>query len=167
MSMDEARQTGAGAPAGRQTKAPATGRRSRDMDEAETLAVVERNYWGTLSTADGDLPYAIPIIYGYDDRRFYVVMGKGRKMDAMEANPHVCLTIVEVEEMARRWRSVLASGTVDWVEGDDAVAAAIDVIRRQYPGLPVRSSAGAPALAAMGFRVARITADTMTGRAQE
>ena len=139
---------------------------ARILDDDEMRAIVGRNYWGVLSTVgDDDQPYAIPIIYGFDGA-FYSVLRDGRKMQNMDGNPRVCMNVVEVENMAKTWRSVLAFGRAEWVEQDDEMRAAIDVIRGQYPGLPTRSGGGMDALRAQGFRVLRLVVDEMTGRAQ-
>lgn len=130
-------------------------------------ALIGRNYWGVLSTVGVDAqPYAVPIIYGYDGT-FYSVLRDGRKLRNLDANPRACLNVVEVEHMAKTWRSVLAFGQATWIEDDAAMRAAIDVIRTQYPGQPTRSGSGMDALRAQGFRVLRLVVDEMTGRAQE
>lgn len=155
-------------PGGTAERTPGVTRRaSHPLNEADTRALLERNYWGVLATVGDDQPYAIPIIYGLEDNRFYAVLGSGRKTANLDRNPSACLTVVELEDMARRWRSAIVLGRVSWVTESAAVAAAIEVIRRQYPGLPTRSQQGVETLAAMGFRVACITADQITGRAQD
>jgi len=142
-------------------------RGSRDMSAEEIEAFLARNFWGVLSTAAGDEPYAVPIIFGRQGSRFYSVVGPGRKVENIEANPRVCLTVVEVEDMARRWRSVVVLGNAGWVDDEAGVGAALDVIRAQYPGAPTRSSSGAAGLAAMGFRVLVVEGAEITGRIQE
>ena len=140
---------------------------ARVLEAGDIDAIVARNYWGVLSTVDADgQPYAVPIIYGYDGA-FYSVLRDGRKLQNIDANPRVCLNVVEVEQMAKTWRSVLAFGTAEWVEDDDAMRAAIDVIRAQYPGQPTRSGGGTEALRAQGFRVMKMVVSEMTGRSQE
>lgn len=138
---------------------------ARELESDEIGAVVTRNYWAVLSTAGADQPYAVPIIYGYDGA-FYAVLRDGRKIRNMEANPHVCLNVVEVQDMARTWRSVLAVGRAAFVETDEEMRVAIDVIRAQYPGLPTRSGATMEGLRSQGFRVLRMDVMEMTGRGQ-
>jgi nitroimidazol reductase NimA-like FMN-containing flavoprotein (pyridoxamine 5'-phosphate oxidase superfamily) len=136
------------------------------LDAAEMAAIVERNYWGVLSTVDDGQPYSIPIIYGYDGA-FYSVLREGRKMRSMAADPRVCMNIVEVENMAKVWRSVLAFGRAGFIVDDEEMARAIAVIRAQYPGMATRSGGSMSGLRAQGYRVLRMTVDEMTGRAQD
>lgn len=140
---------------------------ARVLDDDEIRAIVARNFWGVLSTVGPDgQPYAVPIIYGYDGA-FYSVLRDGRKLTNIDANPRVCINVVEIEEMAKRWRSVLAFGTARWIDDDEGMRAAIHVIRAQYPGPPARSGGTTDALRSQGFRVMKLVVDEMTGRAQE
>lgn len=142
-------------------------RGSRDMSAEEIEEILERNYWGVLSTAAEGEPYAIPIIFGRRGDVFYAVVGPGRKVENIQANPRVCLNVVEVEDMARRWRSVVVMGHADWVEDEEGIGTALDVIRQQYPGAPTRSASGAAGLAQMGFRMLAVHGAEITGRVQE
>ncbi len=142
-------------------------RAARVLEGDEIATIVARNYWGVLSTVDPDgQPYAVPIIYGYDGA-FYSVLRDGRKLQNIDTNPRVCLNVVEVEQMAKSWRSVLAFGTAEWIESDDGMSAAIEVIRAQYPGEGTRAGRSVEGLRAQGFRVLKVVVREMTGRAQE
>ena len=140
---------------------------ARVLDADEITAVIGRNYWGVLSTVDADgQPYAVPIIYGYDGA-FYSVLRDGRKLANIDANPRVCMNIVEVEQMAKTRRSVLAFGLADFIDDDDGMQAAIAVIRAQYPGIATRSGGSMAGLRGQGFRVLRMVVGEVTGRAQD
>lgn len=139
---------------------------SRVLEHEEVRTIVARNFWGVLSTLDPDgQPYGVPIIYGYDGA-FHAVLREGRKVRNMEAHPRVCLNVVEVENGAKAWRSVVITGKVSFVDADEAMQAAIEVMRAQYPGVPTRSGASVAALREQGFRVMRLDVEEMTGRAQ-
>ena len=140
---------------------------ARVLEADEIATIVARNYWGVLSTVGPDgQPYAVPIIYGYDGA-FYSVVRDGRKLQNIDANPRVCLNVVEVEHMAKTWRSVLAFGTAEWIESGDGMRAAIEVIGAQYPGPGTRADRSVDGLQAQGFRVMKLVVEEMTGRAQE
>lgn len=139
---------------------------SRSATDDEARAIVARNFWGVLSTVGPDgRPYAVPVTYGFDGA-FYAVLRDGRKLENIRANPHVCITVVEVDPLAKTWRSVVASGRAEFLESSDDVALAIERLRAQYPGTPTRSG-GADALAASGARVMRLVPETLTGRIRE
>lgn len=159
---------GAGGSAAAPQASAGGGRRgaARVLGADEVHTILARNYWGVLSTVGtDDQPYSVPIIYGFDGA-FYSVLRDGRKLRNMDGNPRVCMNVVEVENMAKTWRSVLAFGRAEWVEDDDAMHAAIAIIRTQYPGLPARSGGTMSALREQGFRVLKLVVDEMTGRAQ-
>lgn len=140
-------------------------RAARPMTEQEVAAVVARNYCAIFATAADGQPYAVPLVYGFESGAFFAVLSPGRKVRNIEENPRVCVTILEVEDMGKRWRSVVATGTASWVEGEEALRSALDVIRRQYPGAPIRSSGGAPALG--GYKMLRVAVAELAGRAND
>ena len=56
--------------------------------------------WAVLAVLEGARPYAVPMAYGYDGRRFFVASGPGRKRRALEQQPLVCLTILDAPDEA-------------------------------------------------------------------
>jgi nitroimidazol reductase NimA-like FMN-containing flavoprotein (pyridoxamine 5'-phosphate oxidase superfamily) len=136
----------------------------RALGEDEVRQVVARNFIGVLATVGDDQPYAVPFIYGYDDRAFFALLGQGRKVRNMERNPRVCITIVEADEAGKCWRSVLATGRASRVEGLMKLGHALNTIRKQYPGNPMRS---APPLTALkGYYMLRVDVEELTGMAR-
>jgi nitroimidazol reductase NimA-like FMN-containing flavoprotein (pyridoxamine 5'-phosphate oxidase superfamily) len=133
----------------------------RALTEDEVRQVVARNFIGVLATVGDDQPYAVPFIYGYDGHAFFALLGQGRKVRNMERNPRICITIVEHDDDASCWRSVLAVGKASRVEGLVKLGHALNAIRKQYPGNPMRS---APPLSALkGYYMLRVDVDELTG----
>ncbi len=155
--MSEEQGTGAEPPKTR-------GRTARDLTGDEIDALIADNFVATLATVGDGQPYAVPFIYGYEQGIFYGVLSPGRKVRNIEQNPNVCVTIVQTEDNARRWRSVVATGKASWVEGVLNLGHALNTIRKQYPGNPVRSAPGLSAL--KGFHMLRVDVETLTGRGQ-
>lgn len=75
--------------------APAWTGTERSLTFDETGRHIRRAGWAVLSVLDGKRPYAVPLAYGFDGRRFFVACAPGRKRRALEAQPKVCLTIVD------------------------------------------------------------------------
>lgn len=69
--------------------------------------------------ADG-VTYVVPVIYVYDGEAFHVATVEGQKTRMMRRNPEVCFE-VDVYE-AGSWRSAIAQGVYEEVEGDEADA---------------------------------------------
>jgi len=144
---------------------PSTRRAARDLTSEEVQGVIAGNFVATLATVADGQPYAVPFIYGYEPGVFYGVLSPGRKVRNIEQNPNVCITIVQTEDTARRWRSVVATGKASWVEGVLKLGHALNTIRKQYPGNPMRSAPGLTAL--KGFHMLRVDVDELTGRGHD
>ncbi len=150
--------------AGAEEPPRARARMARDLTPEEVDGVIAANFVAILATVGDEQPYAVPVIYGYEQNTFYGVLSPGRKVRNIEKNPNVCITIVQTEENAKRWRSVVATGKARWVEGVLNLGHALNTIRKQYPGNPVRSAPGLTAL--KGFHMLRVDVETLTGRGQ-
>ncbi len=138
-------------------------RASRPLTDQEVSDLVARNFIAVLATAAAAQPYGVPLIYGFQDNAFYAVLSPGRKISNIQENPHVCVTIVETKDVGKLWKSVVAMGTASFVEDDLERARALDVIRRQSPGVPVRGAGGTAPLQ-QGYLMLRVGVQEMTGR---
>jgi nitroimidazol reductase NimA-like FMN-containing flavoprotein (pyridoxamine 5'-phosphate oxidase superfamily) len=97
-----------------------------------------------LAMCDGDIPYVIPLSYGYDGEALYIHCGlEGRKLDVLRRNPRVCFVVDPERELTTgevscgwsfRYRSVVGEGTVAFVESAAAKVAGLDVLMRQHGG---------------------------------
>lgn len=70
---------------------------------------------------DGET-YVVPVIYGWDADCIYVYTTEGKKVDMMRENRHVCFEIDE-HPASGGWRSVIAQGVFEELDGDDAARA--------------------------------------------
>jgi nitroimidazol reductase NimA-like FMN-containing flavoprotein (pyridoxamine 5'-phosphate oxidase superfamily) len=97
-----------------------------------------------LAMVDGDKPYIVPLCFGYENRTLYFHTGmKGKKVDVLENNPHVCFEFDEgcraIEQpdacdWAMAYRSVIGYGKASFVTSPERKRKALDVIMRQYGG---------------------------------
>lgn len=143
-----------------------TGRRfaPRELADEETRDLLRRAYWGMLAVSDDGAPYAVPVAYGWDGEHFYVAMGAGRKADALERNPRVCLTVAEVPA-GRPWLSAVVQGRIEWVRDPAGWLRAMTTLVWQTDGeAPRPSLEDAKRLA--HSRVIRIIPESVTGRAR-
>ncbi len=109
-------------------------RTARMLAADEIREFLKHGYWGVLAMAVDDEPYGVPIIYGYDDDgTFYIANGPGKKITMLEQNPAVTLTVVEVEDFGKRWRSVIAKGNVEIVNDLTERMHAFNTLRKQIP----------------------------------
>ncbi len=107
-------------------------------------AVIRESRVCRLGMVDGDIPYVVPLSFGYDGRHlFFHSAKKGRKMELLRRNSRVCLEfdivdrVVEAEEACGwsiRYRSVIAEGRAEILEGFEEKRAALAVLMEQYAG---------------------------------
>ena len=136
---------------------------ARRLNKEEIEAFVRQGFWAVLSTSLDDQPYGVPIIYAYDDKGvFYIANGPGKKIEMVQQNPNVTLTIVELEDYGRRWRSVIVYGRVEVVENLTEKLHAFNALRKQIPRPNARLRDAAKLAAA---KVIRIVPTEMTGKA--
>ena len=81
--------------------------------------------------ADG-LTYVVPINYAYDGRAVYAHSNDGLKLRLLRANPNVCVEVDQVSDLFN-WRSVIAWGRFEELQGPDAVEAMQRIMGRFAP----------------------------------
>jgi nitroimidazol reductase NimA-like FMN-containing flavoprotein (pyridoxamine 5'-phosphate oxidase superfamily) len=91
----------------------------RDLDHEEIAAILARNHVGRLAFSFRDRVDIEPIHYAYRDGYLYCRTEAGTKLTTLARHPWVAFEVDEVHGLFR-WQSVVARGTVYWVEpGDD------------------------------------------------
>jgi uncharacterized protein len=141
----------------------AGGRSRRDLQPDEIAAFLRSGFWGVLALSVNDEPYGVPIIYAYDDDgTFYIANGPGKKIEMMQQNPNVTLTVVELEDYGRKWRSVIAYGRIELVDTVSEKLHAFNALRKQIPRPSARLSDAAKLASA---KVVRLIPVKITGKA--
>jgi nitroimidazol reductase NimA-like FMN-containing flavoprotein (pyridoxamine 5'-phosphate oxidase superfamily) len=111
---------------------------------------------------DGET-YVVPVIYAYDGDAFYAYSIAGKKIRMMRANPDVAFEVDRYEGPGR-WRSVIARGDYEELEGDDA-ARARSLLAQKFDGAArgPRAAAGGPPPVAFRIRVREISGRRRSG----
>jgi hypothetical protein len=93
-----------------------------DMSPNEIDEFVLSQRVGRVGCHVGGETYVVPVIFGWDGDCIYVYTTAGKKVDMMRENHRVCF---EVDEYLTSggWRSVIAQGVFEELEGDDALRA--------------------------------------------
>jgi nitroimidazol reductase NimA-like FMN-containing flavoprotein (pyridoxamine 5'-phosphate oxidase superfamily) len=134
----------------------------RDLSPAEAASVLARGRWAMLATVDRGAPFAVPVAYAWDGARIYLASAPGRKLNSMQREPRVCVTVAEVRD-GECWRSVVVEGLAERVHGLER-ARAIRLIQKQ------RGEARAPRTSTLRrlatARLVRISPTTVSGRAR-
>ena len=134
-------------------------RRSKQKLPAEECAAILRDApCGVLGTAGTDgQPYAVPLSFAYlpapaegapQGRIYAHGAAVGHKLDALAANPRVCLTVVAQsepvpEKLTDRFRSAMAFGSARIVESEDEQLLGLVALGEKYaPDLPATVDEG-------------------------
>lgn len=95
-----------------------------------------------LAMCDGDMPYVVPLNFGYDGSFLYFHAAlEGRKIDIIRKNNKVCFEFDILHEIATakqackwgaKYESVIGTGTVDILDSLESKQKALELIMRQY-----------------------------------
>ena len=76
--------------------------------------------------------YVVPITYVFDGEGVYGHSAEGLKIRMMRANPQVCFQVDHRQNLAN-WRSVVAWGVYEELQGEEALDALQILVRRLMP----------------------------------
>lgn len=122
-------------------------RKDREItDRKELEKIINGSQICRLAMVDGDVPYIIPLNFGYrDGTLFFHSAPEGRKIDLIRVNPNVCF---EMDELVRfkkaklacdwgiEYKSVIGTGKAELVNNLEEKTDALNVIMAQYSGRP-------------------------------
>lgn len=119
-------------------------RKDKQISERSEIDVIIRGCQVChLAMAVDNVPYVVPLCFGYDGDYLYLHMaGSGKKIDCLEANPRVCFQMergvglicggAEPCDWSFRFESVIGSGRAEELNSDEDKAAALGRIASQY-----------------------------------
>jgi len=109
--------------------------------------------------------YVVPLIYAYEDGAVVAVTTEGRKTAMLRDNPRVCVEVDEYDNDGKgSWRSVIAHGTYEELDGD-AVEPALALMRERFARTAGRAAEPRPL--SPNVVVLRIKLDEVSGRTVE
>jgi uncharacterized protein len=94
------------------------------LDEQECLRILAGEAIGRLGLSAGALPVVLPVNYVLDGRRVVFASEPGMKLDAARSGTVACLEVDGHDTLRHEGWSVLATGRLCELTGDDASAAA-------------------------------------------
>lgn len=95
-----------------------------EMSGAEIAEFLSGTETGVLALAREDEPYSVPISYGYDadSERFYmrlVSTPNSDKREFLSSEPRARLVIYDENDTQTRYRSVVATGTLETIDPNE------------------------------------------------
>jgi uncharacterized protein len=102
------------------------------LRDTDALAILREGNLGSIGCIAASRPYVAPVNYFFDGKDIYVHTLPCKKLDALRANPRVCLQVDEIKD-SYNWRSGIAYGTFEEVSNEETRE---NVLTRLYSRLP-------------------------------
>jgi nitroimidazol reductase NimA-like FMN-containing flavoprotein (pyridoxamine 5'-phosphate oxidase superfamily) len=140
-------------------------------DPEEIVAILQQAQVLRLGLCSEDVPYVVPLNFGYRDGCLYVhSAGEGKKIDMIRANPRVCFEIDVDAEVIRadqpcdwgmKFTSVIGFGSASILEDPEEKKSGLDAILEHYSSPPGQSY---PDSILQHTAVIRVRIEEMTGK---
>ncbi|GCE30151.1 hypothetical protein KDA_56350 [Dictyobacter alpinus] len=101
-----------------------------EMTRDQIDKVLDEHFIGRIGCQMQSKIHIIPINYVYDGNDIYANTLDGSKVRMMRSNPEVCFQVDEIVDSSN-WRSVLAWGIFQELEGEEA-SRAVDLLTRKF-----------------------------------
>lgn len=146
-------------------------RKEREITDREEIEeIIRQAVVCRVAMTDADGPYVVPVNFGFEDGAIWFHSAReGRKIDALGADPRVCVQIdldarlvtsSRACDWAMEYRSVIAFGRAVIVDDPAEKARGLDAIMRQHGG--PTGGYGETALARAA--VVRIDIESLSGK---
>ena len=114
------------------------------LDREEIESIIKKADVCRLGLADNNIPYIVPLNFGYRDSCLYLHTPRvGKKIDMIKSNNRVCFEldidheVVKAEnpcDWTMKYRSVIGHGKASLLEGTEEKKRALDTILEHYSG---------------------------------
>ncbi len=146
-------------------------RKEKEITEkSEIEAVIHKSIVCRLGLSEGNIPYIVPLCFGYKDCTIYAHGSmEGKKIDIIKKNQNVCFEfdinaeIVEKDnacDWGMRYQSVIGSGKASILKELNEKRKALNIIMSQYSDHPFLF----PENALKGTAVIKIEIESITGK---
>jgi uncharacterized protein len=89
------------------------------LDAEQIDKVLRSEMVGRIGCCTAGRMYVVPVFYAYDGTYIYGHSNEGMMIRMLRANPEVCFEVDHVESLVK-WRSVIAWGRFEELEGEQA-----------------------------------------------
>jgi uncharacterized protein len=93
-----------------------------ELNKMQMMNVLISQHMGRLACTDGNKPYIVPVTYAFNGKEIYAQTNEGKKLNIMRKNPHVCMQVDSIFNMAN-WQSVVITGTFHELKGKEMTKA--------------------------------------------
>jgi nitroimidazol reductase NimA-like FMN-containing flavoprotein (pyridoxamine 5'-phosphate oxidase superfamily) len=118
-------------------------RKEKEIREVSQIEdILQKGIICRIGLSNNDLPYIVPVNYGYNNHKLYFHSAtEGKKLDMIRNNPNICIQ-VDIETLieqtgipcnwSTRYKSVVGFGTASVVSDEDEKANALKLIVKHY-----------------------------------
>jgi len=93
----------------------------KSLNKSQCELLLRHNYIGHLSYIYQNRPFIVPITYFYKNHQIICYSAEGHKISAMRLHNPVAMGVSEISSV-KQWKSVVAHGSFQELEGPDAKA---------------------------------------------
>jgi len=139
-------------------------------DRAEIDAILHRAPFCRLGLVDWNVPYVVPLNFGYDGKCLYIHSApEGRKIEIIRKNNYVCfqadidVKLVDTDSAhacSTKYESVIGYGRASIITDDASKKSALDILMRKYSDLQHEY----PQNLLDGMVIIKIEIESMTGK---
>lgn len=118
-----------------------------DLSEQQARDFLAAADVGHLAVIDRGKPYVTPMSFVLNENTILLRTGFGRRLEAIRANPEVCVEASHFESESGDWTSVVAEGRAREVDDPELEATAVQLLLQKYEasiGSPFRMSVVQP-----------------------
>jgi nitroimidazol reductase NimA-like FMN-containing flavoprotein (pyridoxamine 5'-phosphate oxidase superfamily) len=115
------------------------------LSRDEALEILAGEYVAHLGVISNGAPYVTPMSFVIDGDRILFRTMTGRKLDAIRANPTVCIELSRYDEDTGNWESVIVEGKARLVDDDETRRTTVALIFDKYEkvmGSPLSGGGG-------------------------
>jgi len=120
-------------------------------DKREIESIMKRATVCRIGLSENNVPYIVPMNYGYTDNRLYLHSAReGKKIDIIKQNNNVCFELDIDHELVKsatpcqwtmKYRSIIGFGKAFLINDFKEKKAALNIIRKHYSAAPCQFTA--------------------------
>ncbi len=134
------------------------------LKDTDSQAILREGTLGRLGCIAAGWPYVTPVNYYFDGEDIFIHSAPGKKIDALRANPRICLQVDEITD-SYNWRSVIVYGAFEEIFGEEKRE---NILNKLYSRLPHLTPVESKLIEGLKETVVfRIKVDEITGMGEK
>jgi nitroimidazol reductase NimA-like FMN-containing flavoprotein (pyridoxamine 5'-phosphate oxidase superfamily) len=136
------------------------------ISEAEALEFLREAMVAHIGVVHGGEPYVTPMSFVVDGRRLLFRTKPGKRFEAIESHPTVCVEVSQYDETSGDWTSVVVKGRAAERTDDPTTSRAVELLMDKYAAVlgPPLSHGGIQPLSSFPH-VVEVPIEEITGMA--